>query len=226
MGHVGPSTLIVVGLAREARLWRGSDCQIVIGGANSGWLRAALAAPRTTEVSEVISFGLAAGLRPGLAPGALALAETIFDGAARFATDSAWRAELQQALPDAEAADLAGVDELVASPQAKAALFRATGAAVADMESHIVAGFALERHLRFAVIRAVADPAERGLPPAALAAIRPGGGIDLPALARSILGQPSQLAALSRLGLDARAGMRALARAVQALRGRGGARSA
>ena len=219
MGHVGPSTLVVVGLAREARLLRGLGCHIVIGGANSVWLRAALTTTQTTEVSEVISFGLAAGLRPGLAPGALALAETVLDGAARFPTDKAWRAELRLALPDAEAADLAGVDALVASPQAKASLFRATGAAAADMESHIVAHFASERQLRFAVIRAVADPAERGLPPAALAAIRPGGGIDLPALARSIIGQPSQLAALTRLGLDARAGMRALERAARALRG-------
>ena len=217
MGHVSPSTLIVVGLEREARLFRGSDCQVAIGGANSNWLRATLAGTATTAITGAISFGLAAGLRPGLPPGALVLAETVFDGGASFATDADWRAELRELLPYAESANLAGVDEPVASAPAKASLYRATGAAAADMESHIVARFARERRLRFAVIRAVADPAARGLPPAAMVAIGPQGKMDIPALARSIIGQPSQLGELIRLGLDACTGMRALNRAVRAL---------
>ena len=225
MGHVSSSTLIVVGLAREARLFHGSVCQVAIGGANSNWLRATLAGTATTAITEAISFGLAAGLRPGLPPGALVLAETVFNDGARFPTDADWRAELREVLPDAQFANLAGVDEPVASAPAKASLFRATGAAVADMESHIVAHFARERRLRFAVIRAVADPAERALPPAAMVAIRPGGKIDVPALARSIVSQPNQFGALIRLGLDARAGMRTLDRAVRVLQNRHGART-
>ena len=225
MGHVSPSTLIVVGLAREARLFHGSACQVAIGGANSNWLRAALAGTATDGITEVISFGLAAGLRAGLPPGALVLAETVFDDGASFATDADWRSELREVLPDAQLANLAGVDAPVASSPAKASLYRATGAAAADMESHIVARFARERRLRFAVIRAVADPAERGLPPAAMVAIGPQGKMDIPALARSIVSQPGQFGALIRLGLDARAGMRALDRAARVLRNRHGVRS-
>jgi adenosylhomocysteine nucleosidase len=81
-----------------------------------------------------------------------------------------------------------------------------------DMESHVVAAVAAAAGLPFLVIRAIADPAGRALPAAALAGLSPDGGTRpwtvLLALARS----PGQLIALIRLAGDSAAGIAALGR--------------
>jgi adenosylhomocysteine nucleosidase len=110
-------------------------------------------------------------------------------------------------------ADVAGVDAPVADPSAKAALHLSSGAAAVDMESSVVAQAAARRRLPFAILRAIADPARRALPPAALVAMRADGGIDLAAILRSLAREPRQLPALARLRLDARRAFAALARA-------------
>ncbi len=73
---------------------------------------------------------------------------------------------------------LAGVDAPLVAPTEKAALRAATGAAAADMESHLAAAFAATRRVPFAALRVVCDPAERGLPPLAAEALRPDGTLD------------------------------------------------
>jgi adenosylhomocysteine nucleosidase len=215
--HIGASTLVVVGLAREARLFKGSSCIVVVAGSNYSLLLATLAQAATPAVTEVVSFGLAGGLRPGLRPGALILASQVFDGVSSYQTDPDWRVSLHRAVPHAHSGDLAGVGEIIARTPAKAALFHRTGAAAADMESHIVARFAQDRNLRFAAIRAVADSAESAVPSSALVATRADGGVDLAAVRRSIVREPSQIGPLIRLGFEAAAGMRTLKRTVDAL---------
>ena len=61
------------------------------------------------------------------------------------------------------------------APQKSGRCHQATGAAAADMESHVVARLAAELGLPFAVLRVIADPAEREVPPAALAGMRADG---------------------------------------------------
>ena len=83
---------------------------------------------------------------------------------------------------------------------AKADLRRATEAAGVDMESLIAGQYALEQRAPFAILRAVADPAERDLPPLALKAVDSDGGIDVQAVDRRAypLSEPVRRAPRSR----------------------------
>ncbi len=106
-------------------------------------------------------------------------------------------------LGEVELVGIAGADRPLVTPSQKQALFAATGAAAADMESHVAARAAAKHGLPFAVLRVVADPAERGLPPAALAGMAsrrdhgPDGGV------RSLAKSPRQFAQLIRVAADA-----------------------
>jgi adenosylhomocysteine nucleosidase len=80
------------------------------------------------------------------------------------------------------------------------------------MESHIVARVARRHRLPFAAARVVSDAAHRSLPPAVRVGMKSDGGMDLSAVLRSLLAEPSQLPALIRTGFEAERGFRALLR--------------
>jgi len=71
------------------------------------------------------------------------------------------------------------------------------------MESHLVARIAAELVLPFAILRVIADPAERELPPAALAGMRADGRLNVGAVLASLARNPGQLPALIRLAAEA-----------------------
>jgi adenosylhomocysteine nucleosidase len=79
-----------------------------------------------------------------------------------------------------------------------------------DLESGAVARVALAHGLPFAVLRAVADPAERNLPPAALLALDGAGRIGILRVLGSVFGNPGQILGLLALARDAAAARRAL----------------
>ena len=120
------------------------------------------------------------------------------DGAIR--TDEAVTSSLAQRLAGAGARvaveRLAGADAPVLTAVAKAELRRATGAAAVDMESLIAGQYALEQRIPFAILRAVADPAERDLPPLVLKAVDSDGGINTLAVIGELIRSPGQLAGL------------------------------
>ncbi len=95
----------------------------------------------------------------------------------------------------------------------------ATGAAAVDMEiGDRRAGEESQEKASQAcnvcrILRVIADPAHRPLPPAALVAMRADGGIDVAAVLGALLRNPAQLPALIRLGLDSREAFSALVRA-------------
>jgi len=64
---------------------------------------------------------------------------------------------------------------IAAAATAKAALHARSGAVAVDLEARSVAGAASRAGLPFLVIRAIADPAEHDLPPAASARLKPDG---------------------------------------------------
>ena len=64
------------------------------------------------------------------------------------------------------------------------------------MESLIAGQYALEQRAPFAILRAVADPAERDLPPLVLKAVDSDGGIDVAAVIGALIRSPSQFAGL------------------------------
>lgn len=211
-GRVG----VLVGLASEARLVRRAarrlDLQVAleIGAADPGRAEAGARRLAAAGAAGLVSFGLAAGLDPALGPGRLLLPETVLDpDGRRWPTDPAWRGALGL---DAETGPLAGCDALLRSPADKAALARASGAAAADMESHLLARAAGEAGLPFLVLRAVADPAGLALPPPAWDAIDAAGRSRGLAVAARLLRAPRHLPAMLALA-------RAAARAERALGG-------
>ena len=106
---------------------------------------------------------------------------------------------------------------MVATALTKRALYQASGAVAVDLESWGVAQAAAERGLPCAVIRAVADPAQRALPPAAAEGLDDQGKVRLGAVLLSLAKDPTQLAGLIRVGLDTNAALKALAKAASAL---------
>ena len=213
--------IFVCGLAAEARIAAGPGVVVIAGGGDGQRLSAAIEAA-APGARGIISFGVAGGLSPAFSPGDVLIAETIVspDGA-RHAADVAWRqalaAKLGAAARSAPGLAFAGVDTALADVAGKAALHRATGAAVVDMESHIVAAIAARHALPVAAIRVVTDAADRALPHAATVGMRADGKVDLAAILLSLGKNPAQLPGLIRTGLDARRAFAALLRCRQLL---------
>jgi adenosylhomocysteine nucleosidase len=203
--------LAVTGLAAEARIASGSGVVAVAGGGDPARLALLVQAAMARGIRAVISFGIAGGLRPGLRAGSVVIARAVDDGETRLEAAPAWVERLARTLPHAHIADLAGVDAAVCGTADKADLRRRTGADAVDMESHVAARLAALHGLPFAALRVVADPAERALPPAALAGMRHDGSTDVGAVLRSLGRRPGQLPGLIRTALDARAAFRGLA---------------
>ena len=208
--------LAVTGLLREARI-AAAGVTAVVGGADPSQLREKLARAIGKGAHGIISIGVGGGLAPSLKPGDCIVGSEVLDGAERFATDGDWTARLSARLPHAICASVAGVDTIAAGTAIKAELFRRTGAAIVDTESHIAARLALAQRIPFAVLRVVLDAADSELPPAALVGLGPDGKIRLGAVLGSVLGRPSQIPALMRTARDSRIAFAALLRCCDAL---------
>jgi adenosylhomocysteine nucleosidase len=208
------NVLIVCGLKREAAIVEGPERTTLCGDAPT--LRARLTEAASLRPSLVVSWGLCGGLDPRLRPGDLILGSEVVSGKGALRTDETVTASLAQRLLGAGARvvveRLAVADAPVATVAAKAQLRRATEAAAVDMESLIAGQYALKQRVPFAILRAVADPAERNLPPLALKAMAPDGGIKIQAIVGELFRSPWQLATLSALAADSRAAFEALKR--------------
>lgn len=194
----------MTGLVAEARLLAGLGAVAVGGGMPEGAYRAAMG---LRDVDAIISFGLAGGLDPALPAGSLVVPRVVVASGQMFAAD----ARLTAALGGVTHERLAMGERIVADVAGKAALWAATGAVAVDLESGAVARAAQTRGIGFAVLRAVCDPGDADLPPAAVVALDAGGAIGMLRVLRSVLARPGQIGALLALARDA-------ARARQALR--------
>jgi adenosylhomocysteine nucleosidase len=208
------SAAVVVGLAAEARIaWR-LGLPVAIGGGTASGAEAAARRLVLSGATGLISFGLAGGLDPALRAGALLVPTAVLVDGRSVPTD----ATLSRSLSDGVGGLLLGASDVVASTAAKRALFAATGAVAVDLESGAVARVAAEHGLPFAVLRAICDPAERDLPPAALIALDRHGAIGLARVLGSVLAHPAQVPALLALAADATAARRTLRDAVTRIR--------
>jgi adenosylhomocysteine nucleosidase len=162
----------------------------------------------------LVSVGLAGGLDPALAPGAIIVPEYVADDGTRYSTDPALSAWLAGRPP---AGGVCARPAVVATASGKAELWAKTGCAAVDLESGAVARAATRARLPFAVLRVVCDTAWRDLPPAALAALDASGAIAPARIVASLAARPGQIGGLLRLAMDAATARRALQRQLDAL---------
>jgi len=208
------SVLIVSGLKREAAILAGPRRLAICG--DGPTIQARLGELAKIRIALVISWGICGGLDPRLRPGDLVLGAEVVSADGRIATDEAVTSSLAQRLTDSGARvavdRVAGVSAPVSTAHAKVELRRATGAAAVDMESMTAGRFALERRTPFAILRAVADPAGRDLPPLILNAVDSDGRIKTATVVGELVRSPSQFTGLVAAARDSRAAFRALSR--------------
>lgn len=170
----------------------------------------------------ILSVGVSGGLNPALAPGDLLIADAVVtaDGA-RYDCDKDIVKAIFRSLDAVSAPNpptgaaaapiiLFGADEIVASAAEKAALFQRFNAAAVDMESHGAARAAASAGAAFAAVRAVADPASRALPSAALNAVAPDGSTRVMRTLLECAKAPGQFPALLKLGQDSGSALKTL----------------
>lgn len=203
---------VVVGLQAEARIASRLGT-VAISGARPALAVAGIQRLIDQGATELLSFGLSGGLAPGLVPGDLVIATAVLIGDMRHPSDPGLTNRLTAALPEANLGAVIGSDLAITGVAAKQGLHASTGAMAVDMESQAVAGAGLP----FAVLRAIADPADRSLPPAALVGLKADGGSDIRAVLAALLRQPGQLPRLLGVARESSAALAALRRAVRRL---------
>ena len=213
----------VCGFAAEQRLARrfGIETYATAGDAGRGRILAAQAAVATELV---LSFGIAGGLAPHLPAGTLLLpGAVVSESGERFAVDPGRHRRVMAALAaaglHAETGDLLGLEAIVGTRHAKAMHHARHGAVAVDLESIHVARAARQAGTPFLVLRAVADPAVRGLPTAALVGLHPSGRTAPGRVLAAILREPGQIPDLITTARDTRRALAALRGALVALRG-------
>jgi adenosylhomocysteine nucleosidase len=207
------TVLAVTGLAKEAGIVGVAGVIAVAGGGDGDGLAAKLKALHG-DIRGVISIGLAGALSPHLKVGDVVIADQIITGAEKWDCHEAWRVRLMSRLPQAHQGQLFGSDVIIDQAETKSGLHAATGALAVDMESQIAARFAAARNLPLAGLRIISDDATHVLPPAALVAMKPDGGIALGRVLGSLLRKPTQVPALIR---TARASNQAFAELLRCL---------
>jgi hypothetical protein len=163
-------------------------------------LRGARGVPPVAPGSRVIVAGLGGALDPTLRVGDLVIDTVVADGP--------WRLG---AIHSAEHA--------VTTPEAKAALFRETGALAVDMEQAAVRRV-LPADVQVIGLRAISDPADMAIDPAVLRFIDDVGRPRPLAIAAQLLRRPRLIPHLRELQANSAVALRNLALGVHALVGR------
>jgi adenosylhomocysteine nucleosidase len=191
---------IVVGMGAEARIARRFGFPVAtLSGAKALLAKGA---------DGLISFGIAGGLAPGLKPGTLVVAtEVVVEDGHRYPATM----DATGLIAGAVCAPIAGMTAIVPRAEEKQALYHRTGAIAVDLESAEVAQLCADAGVP-TVIRAIADPADRDLPPAALVGLGSDGRVDLRAVLWSVLRTPGQIPALLAVVLDTRHALETLRR--------------
>jgi adenosylhomocysteine nucleosidase len=215
---------LVTGMQAEAEIARGiaktdaPDQDVRVMCLGPGPRMASEAAKRllTVGATRLASFGLAGGLKMSLWPGtAIVAREVIGADGTRYPSDTRWHSQLiGQLIGDDEVVDgdLIEAVEPVITVEEKRALYEASQASAVDMESAAVAAEALLAEKPFIAVRAIADPADRRLPRAALKALLNDGRTSALRGLGHALARPRDLMPMVRLGLDSRAAFATLRR--------------
>jgi hypothetical protein len=214
----GSALLCVSGLALEARIAGRAGFATVVG-AGDRHRAEALVATATAGADCLVSFGISGALSRELRPGDLIVSGEIVSAHGSWHGGPPWCRRLAALAGSLGAASgpVLGACAVLATCSDKARARARFGALAVDLESDIVARAAVTAGIPFAALRAIADPAERELPPAALVPLAADGRPDLGQVFASVLRRPRQMAALLALFGETRRALRALERAAPLL---------
>jgi len=169
----------------------------------------------------VVSAGVCGGLDPRLHPGDLVSPERVIDAAGDphpIATPH-HRAAVAGAGATACTGPLITTLGVVATPEAKAALFAASGAVAADMESAVIVARAAAAGYPALVVRAISDSASQSLPPELTRLVTPDGRLRLARALAMTVTRPATLPGALELRRRTHQALRAVARVLAALIG-------
>lgn len=210
---------IVCGLKSEAQtvsaVVDNTKVRVGVSGANAARAEDIARSLCNQGAAAIISIGVSGGLDPALQSGDLVMGDQVIgDDGGRYECDRYLTGVLREEIGarGAKTGALFGSDEIIESAQKKAALFQNHGCLAVDMESHGAARAAAERQVPFLAIRAIADPAGRALPKAALSAVAPDGSTRVLKTLGAALRDPKQFPELMKLGSDSGAATKTLKR--------------
>ncbi len=201
---------VICGLKSEAAVVGKSvgdeKVRVGVSGADAGRAYELARVACQDGAAAVISVGVSGGLDPALSPGDLVFGNEVIadDSGVRYHAEPYLLSAARKTLSEnaAQTGALFGSDAIIQSADHKAALFYNHEAIAVDMESHGAAKAAAEFRVPFAAIRAIADPASRALPPAALSAVAPDGSTRVFKTLLETAKAPGQFPALLKLGSD------------------------
>ncbi|MBI1364924.1 MAG: hypothetical protein GC153_03080 [Alphaproteobacteria bacterium] len=208
---------VICGLKSEAAVVRAcapaEKIRIAVSGASAERAEELARGLCCESAAAILSVGVSGGLAPDLVSGDIILGSAIRTrSGSEYAASANLIASLEAAGTEVPTprAIIFGSDEIVASAREKAMLFERYGASAVDMESHGAARAARAAGVPFAAIRAIADPASRALPPAALNAVAPDGSTRTLSVLWKCAKAPAQLPALLQLGSDSETALKSL----------------
>jgi len=212
--------LCTSGLAAEARIARAAGFQVIVGAGDTR-RTAALVEDAVRDAKCLVSFGIAGGLAPHLRPGDVILSAEVIGEKRHWRPDPRFHRELTRLARRMGAIEgpVLGARDILATGDHKARAWLDTGALAVDLESAVVAGTAEAAGIPFLVLRTIADPATRELPPAALIPLAEDGTPALLRVLGEVLRRPRQIGALFGLARETRQALTALAGPARALRG-------
>jgi adenosylhomocysteine nucleosidase len=201
---------IITGLTAEATIAAKLGVPVKAGGGTPWGAEQAAEALVAEGATALLSFGLAGGLDPHFKAGDIMVPMAVVEADRIRPTNAA----LSEKIGGWFGGMLYAGSEIAVTRDDKAALTQSTLCSAIDLESGAVARVAERHNIPFAVLRAICDPADRDLPPAAVAGLNAKGAIAASRIALSILANPLQIPALIALGRDAGRARQALVRRV------------
>lgn len=211
--------LCTSGLAAEARIARAAGFQVIVGAGDPG-RTTALVQAAARQAKCLVSFGVAGGLSPHLRPGDVIICAEVIGDERRWRPSDDFHRQVSGLAQQIGAVEgpVLGSRDILATEEDKRCAWRDTGALAVDLESAIVARTAEAAGIPFLVLRSIADPATRELPPAALIPLAQNGTPAFVRVLGEVLRRPRQIGALFGLARETRQGLTALAGPARALR--------
>jgi adenosylhomocysteine nucleosidase len=218
-GLLAYTILCTTGLEVEAKIARRAGFAAVVGGGDHRRTMQ-IVAEAGSQAQCLVSFGIAGALKPGLKPGDIVLSTEVIDEDRRWIAGESLRVRLPELVEEIGAIEgpVLGAQIVLATEADKRRAWQETGAIAVDLESVAVARAGAALGIPFLVLRAIADPATRALPPAALVPLSAEGKPQFGQVLTSVMRRPHQLRNLLGVAREARQALAALVGPADALR--------